>query len=55
MRQYLRIEIENEQSTRLNFNDLHYRYLPPNLKSMLEEPPTRYEIYPKLVLIEDDS
>jgi hypothetical protein len=31
----------------MTFNEEHHRYLPPNLKLMLEEPPTRYEIYPK--------
>jgi hypothetical protein len=47
------MEIEKEQSTRLNFNDQHYRYLPPNLKCMLEDPPTRFDIYPKLSLMGD--
>jgi hypothetical protein len=43
---YLRKEITREQKTRLDFNEQHYRYLPPNLKALLEEPPTRYEVYP---------
>ena len=37
----------------MNFNELYYRYLPANLKSNLEEPPTRYEIYPKFKVDED--
>lgn len=47
--------MENEQTMRLNFNEKHYRYLPPNLKSLLEEPPTRFDIYPKLSLLDLDQ
>jgi len=49
MRIYLKFELEVEQSKRLDFNDHHYRYLPGNLKSHLEDPPIRYEIYPKFL------
>jgi hypothetical protein len=31
----------------MDFNEKHYRYLPHNLKQLLEDPPTRYNIYPK--------
>ena len=55
MRQYLRSEMEKEQLTRLDFNDKHYRYLPQNLKVLLEEPPTRYDIYPKKLFTIDQS
>jgi len=28
------------------FNEEHHRYLPENLKVLLEEPPTLYKVYP---------
>ena len=31
----------------MDFNEKHYRYFPHNLKQLLEDPPTRYNIYPK--------
>lgn len=51
MRNYLRQEIAKEQQIRLDFNEQHYRYLPQNLKTLLEEYPTRYDIYPKMTSI----
>ena len=53
MRQFLQDEIIKESRTRLDFNDQHYRYLPSNLKYLLEEPPTKYEIYPKHIVIDE--
>ena len=47
MRAFIDKEFENESKSRLEFNDQHYRYLPSNLKYLLEEPPVRYDIYPK--------
>lgn len=47
MRAYIDREFKEESQKRLEFNDQHYRYLPQNLKYMLEEPPIRYDIYPK--------
>lgn len=55
MRAFFRDEIIKEQTLRLNFNEAHYRYLPQNLKQALEEPPTRYEIYPKIILFANSS
>jgi hypothetical protein len=42
IRAYLNSELDKEQASRLSFNEAHYRYLPPNLKALLEEPPSRY-------------
>lgn len=47
MEYYLQQEFEQETRTRMQFNEQHHRYLPQNLKYLLEEPPTRYTIYPK--------
>lgn len=52
MRDFLKLEIESEQQKRLEFNENHYRYLPGNLKQHLEDPPTRYEVYPKFPMKE---
>jgi hypothetical protein len=55
MRKYLENEIRNETKSRMEFNDLHYRYLPSNLKYLLEEPPTLYEIFPKHLVIDESQ
>ena len=47
MRQYLSSEFNQESKIRMDFNEQHYRYLPSNLKQLLEDPPTKYDIYPK--------
>lgn len=39
----------------MEFNDQNYRYLPNNLRTLIEAPPTRYEIYPKEELAQKDS
>ncbi|CDW83948.1 UNKNOWN [Stylonychia lemnae] len=62
-RLFLMQEIHQEQKKRMDFNDKHYRYLPGNLKQNLEDPPIRYEIYPKfneaqeeeMIEIQDDE
>jgi hypothetical protein len=46
IRQFLKQQYEEEQRKRIDFNEANYRYLPENLKLMLEETPTRYSIYP---------
>ena len=30
----------------MDFNDSHYRYLPTNLKVLLDQPPLKFTIYP---------
>ena len=47
IRVYMSERLAKEQEARIAFNQQHYRYLPPNLKNLLEEPPTRYTMYPK--------
>lgn len=53
MRNYLKAEIEEEVNKRMNFNDAIYRYLPANLKVLIEAPPTRHEIYPKFIEVDE--
>lgn len=48
-------EFEKESRTRMEFNDKHYRYLPSNLKYLLEDPPTKYDIFPKHLLIDTND
>ena len=47
MEMYLNQEYEKETRLRMNFNETHHRYLPQNLRYLIEEPHTRYTIYPK--------
>jgi phage shock protein A len=35
-RKYLQHEMQKEQAQRVDFNEKHHRYLPPNLKLLLE-------------------
>jgi hypothetical protein len=58
MRAQLQEDIGREHEKRLTFNEQHYRYLPPNLKIMLEEPPARFDIYPKTIdhqIVDDNN
>jgi hypothetical protein len=47
MRDQLKKEIDKELTERMDFNDQNYRYLPTNLRILIEAPPIRYDIYPK--------
>lgn len=55
MRSQLQEQIDSEIRERMEFNDQNYRYLPNNLRTLIEAPPTRYEIYPKEELAQKDS
>lgn len=48
-------ELENENKKRMEFNEKHHRYLPQNLKYLLEEPPVRYTIYPKDIELKENT
>jgi len=39
----------------MEFNDQHYRYLPSNLKYLLEDPPTKYDIFPKHMVVSPEQ
>lgn len=55
MRNYLKQELLQESQRRMDFNDLHYRYLPANLKYLLEEPPIKYDIFPKHLVLDSQD
>lgn len=43
----------DECESRMDFNDEFGRYLPENFKGLLEQPPTKYEIFPKFLRLEE--
>ncbi|TNV84398.1 hypothetical protein FGO68_gene5048 [Halteria grandinella] len=49
MQSFLESELAAEHRVRIEFNEQNHRYLPQNLKVMLEEPPTQYQIYPTIL------
>jgi len=46
-------ELNRKYSTefkrRISFNEEHAKYLPENLRVLLDEPPIRYEVYPQML------
>ena len=52
MRSFLQNEFFKESKVRFNFNEEHYQYLPHNLRQELDDPPTKYDIYPKHLVFE---
>ena len=45
-------DFAQESRARMHFNDEHSRYLPGHLKTLLQEPPTHFDVYPKSHLAE---
>lgn len=53
MTQYFEQEYAKETQRRMEFNDQNYRYLPSNLKFLLEDPPIKFSIFPKHLLVDN--
>ena len=53
MTQFFEQEYAKETQRRMEFNDQNYRYLPSNLKFLLEDPPIKFSIFPKHLLVEN--